>query len=302
MQGALFRLAPKEGGGGGGRRFREVRLVKGQFPPFVDFVCACLSLSLSLSLSLARSLSASARHAQCTKLFCTGTMHIGHGVILCAYINLPTGFRSNKGKLHSKIISSDMKDFFRRIQWCRSEVEIRTERRSNRRSKMAEKSRVTTTPRGRHESWCQASAVRGCHNDSLWHPLHTKEGDEISMFWGPCLQSSISRLSFSFLALFFCYAVSSCVYDHNHPYLVSERLFLAENEAFPYLRRALAHLRRALAILWDAAATWAVVIFVVVTAKQRSPKMSVACVQGPVDRSPYRSPPVTLNGHCGVIF
>ena len=30
-------------------------------------------------------------------------------------------------------------------------------------------------------------------------------------------------LSFSFLALFFCYAVSSCVYDHNHPYLVSDR-------------------------------------------------------------------------------
>ena len=131
------------------------------------------------------------------------------------------------------------------------------------------------------------------------------EGDEISMFWGPCLQSSISRLSFSFLALFCCYAVSFCVYDHNHPYLVSERLFLAENEAFPYLRRALAHLRRALAILWDAAATWPVVIFdqfVVVAAKQRSPKMSVACVQGPVDRLPYRSPPVTLNGHCGVIF
>ena len=112
------------------------------------------------------------------------------------------------------------------------------------------------------------------HNDSLWHPLHTKGGYEISMFWGPCLQSSISRLSFSFLALFFCYAVSSSVYDHNHPYLVSERLFLAENEAFPYLRRALAHPRRALAILWDAAATWPVVIFVVVAAKQRSPKMS----------------------------
>ena len=65
-----------------------------------------------------------------------------------------------KGKLHSKIISSDMKDFFRRIQWWGSEVEIRTGRRSNRRSKMAEKSRVTT-PHGRHESWCRASAVRG---------------------------------------------------------------------------------------------------------------------------------------------
>ena len=41
------------------------------------------------------------------------------------------------------------------------------------------------------------------HSDSLWHPLHTKEGDEISMFLVPCLQSSISTLSFSFLALFF---------------------------------------------------------------------------------------------------
>ena len=71
------------------------------------------------------------------------------------------------------------------------------------------------------------------HSDSLWHSLQTKEGDEISMFGGPCLQSSISTLSFSFLALFFfCCAVSSCVYDHNHPYLVSERLFLAENKAF----------------------------------------------------------------------
>ena len=140
------------------------------------------------------------------------------------------------------------------------------------------------------------------HNDSLWHPLHTKAGDEISMFWGPCLQSSISTLSFSFWALFFCYAVSSCVYDHNHPYLVSERLFLAENKAFPYLRRALAHPRRALAILWDAAATWPVVIFVVVAAKQRSPKMSVACVQGPVDRLPYRSPPVIWTGTAASFF
>ena len=153
-----------------------------------------------------------------------------------------------------------------------------------------------------NRQYCLAGIFFRGHNDSLRHPLHTKEGDEISMFWGPCLQSSISTLFFSFLALFFCYAVSSCVYDHNHPYLVSERLFLAENKAFPYLRRALAHPRRALAILWDAAATWPVVIFVVVATKQRSPKMSAACIQGLVDRSPYRSPPVILNGHCGVNF
>ena len=66
-----------------------------------------------------------------------------------------------KGKLHSKIISSDMKDFFRRIQWWSSEVEIRTGRRSNRRSKIAENLGWRRRPAGmRH--WCQASAVRGC--------------------------------------------------------------------------------------------------------------------------------------------
>ena len=70
-----------------------------------------------------------------------------------------------KGKLHSKIISSDMKDFFRRIQWWRSEVEIRTGRRSNRRSKMAEKSRVTT-PRGRHESLVQGVSSSRLRPDS----------------------------------------------------------------------------------------------------------------------------------------
>ena len=65
----------------------------------------------------------------------------------------------------------------------------------------------------------------------------------------PCLQSSISTLSFSFLALLFCYAVSSCVYDHNHPYLVSERLFLAENKAFRTCGELWRTRRRALAIL-----------------------------------------------------
>ena len=64
---------------------------------------------------------------------------------------------------------------------------------------------------------------------------------------------------------FFCYAVSS--YDHSHPYFVSECLFLAENKAFPYPRRVRA-------ILWVAAATCYVGIFVVVAAKKRSPNLA----------------------------
>ena len=91
---------------------------------------------------------------------------------------------------------------------------------------------------------------------------------------------SESALSFSFLALFFFAVQLALVSGDNHPHLVSERLFFAKNKAFPYLRRALAHPRRALAIHWDTAATCPVVIFVVVAAKQRSPKISVACVRG----------------------
>ena len=85
---------------------------------------------------------------------------------------------------------------------------------------------VDLRPSKEQQLW---QVCREAHNDSLWHPLHTKEGDEISMFWRLCLQSSISTLSFSFLALFFSYAVSPFVYEYNHPYLVSEGLFLAEN-------------------------------------------------------------------------
>ena len=91
-----------------------------------------------------------------------------------------------------------------------------------------------------------------------------------------------------FFCPFFCYAVSSCVYDHSHPYLVSECLFLAENKAFPYPRRLRAHPRRLRAILSDAAATCSVVIFVVVAEKKRSPNLSVSwlTLYGLVDRLP----------------
>ena len=84
------------------------------------------------------------------------------------------------------------------------------------------------------------------------------------------------NISGIFFAHLFCYAVSSCVHDHSHPYLVSECLFLAENKAFPYPRRLRAHPRRLRAILWDAAATCSVVIFVVVAANKRSPNLSVS--------------------------
>ena len=51
-----------------------------------------------------------------------------------------------------------MKDFFRKIQWWRSEVEIRT----GRRSKMAEKNLGWRRRAAGMSHWCQASAVRGC--------------------------------------------------------------------------------------------------------------------------------------------
>ena len=96
----------------------------------------------------------------------------------------------------------------------------------------------------------------------------------------PCFWCLVFGAQFQhFLEFFlpiFCYAVSSCVYDHSHPNLVSECLFPAENKAFPYPRRVRAHPRRVRAILWDAAATCSVVIFVAVATKKRSPNLSVS--------------------------
>ena len=59
-----------------------------------------------------------------------------------------------KGKLHSKIISSDIRsiDFFRRIRWWRSEVEVRTGRRSNRRRKKLARASI-----------CDVMAPHWCH-------------------------------------------------------------------------------------------------------------------------------------------
>ena len=133
--------------------------------------------------------------------------------------------------------------------------------------------------------WAQWFSVAPFAHKGRWRNFHIfgalSLGLNFNIFW-------------IFFAQFFCYAVSSCVYDLSHPYLVSECLFPAGNKASPYPRRLRAHPRRLRAILWDAAATCSVVIFVVVAEKKRSPNLSVS-----ID---YRSPPVTLDGHSSVIF
>ena len=118
------------------------------------------------------------------------------------------------------------------------------------------------------------SPITVIHSGTLLH----KKTEKVTKF--QCSWCFVFRAPFQYFLRAcwrsFCgYAVSSFVCDHNHPYLFSERLFLAENQDFPYSRRAEAHSRIAGAILWDAAATWPVAIFVVVAANQRSPKPSV---------------------------
>ena len=128
-----------------------------------------------------------------------------------------------------------------------------------------------------------------------------RKGTKFPCFWGLVFGAQFQHFLEFFLPIF-CSAVSSCVYDHSHPYLVSECLFLAENKAFPYPRRLRAHPRRLRAILWEAAATCPVVIFVVVAEKKRSPNLSGPWLTfyGLDDRLP--SPLVTLDGHSSVIF
>ena len=71
--------------------------------------------------------------------------------------------KSNKKKtaLQNYNIRSCKLFFFRKVWWWKHEIKIHTGTRSNRRPKMAKKSRVMTTwPVLRH--WCQASRIRGC--------------------------------------------------------------------------------------------------------------------------------------------
>ena len=130
------------------------------------------------------------------------------------------------------------------------------------------------------------------HSDSVEHPLHTKEGAHKGRWWNFHVFGAFSlglnfNIFWNFLPIFCC-SVSCCVYDHSNPYLVSECLFLAENKAFQYSQRVRAHPRRVRAILWDAAATCSVVIFMVVAAKKRSPNLSVSwlTLYGLVDQLP----------------
>ena len=83
--------------------------------------------------------------------------------LLSTEVDLPSMIKSNKKKtaLQNYNIRSCKLYFFRKVWWWKHEIKIHTGTRSNRRPKMAKKSRVMTTwPVLRH--WCQASRIRGC--------------------------------------------------------------------------------------------------------------------------------------------
>ena len=84
-------------------------------------------------------------------------------------------------------------------------------------------------------------------NTPLYTVIHSstlgiqRKVTKLPCFWCLVFRTQFQHFLGGFLAIFFYCAVSSCVYDHNHPHLVSERLFLAESKTFPYPRRARAH-------------------------------------------------------------
>ena len=153
---------------------------------------------------------------------------------------------------------------------------------------------AATQNRVNYDAFAQAPLHKNCDDRTLnsqWFSVapfaHKGRWRNFHVFGALSLGLNFN-IFWNFFCPFFCYAVSSCVYDHSHPYLVSECLFLAENKAFPYPRRVRAHPRRLRAILWDAAATCSVVIFVVVAEKKRSRNLSVSwlTLYGLVDRLP----------------
>ena len=116
------------------------------------------------------------------------------------------------------------------------------------------------------ENWPSVECVdlqqaRSWHADDVVQTPHVAFQFFFFFFFFEKLRLRLGRSDSLQLSHWHKFSVSG-VYDRNHPYLVSERLFLAENKAFPYPRRAGP-------ILWDAAATWPVVIFVAVARKQK---------------------------------
>ena len=79
-----------------------------------------------------------------------------------------------------------------------------------------------TQVRLKTKSFSQWFSVTPFAHKGRWRNFHVfgalSLGLNFNIFW-------------NLFAHFFCYVVSSCVYDHSHPYLVSECLFLAEHWA-----------------------------------------------------------------------
>ena len=81
-----------------------------------------------------------------------------------------TGCRIVKGKLHSRIIISDIVGFFSWVLWWRFKVKICTGTRSNRQSKMVKISRVTTA-RPVLNHWCQPQEFEAAEWSWIWPGL-----------------------------------------------------------------------------------------------------------------------------------
>ena len=121
-------------------------------------------------------------------------------------------------------------------------------------------------------------------------------------FGGLVFRAQFSTLSFSFLALFLCYAVSSCVDDHNHPYLVSERLFLAENKAFSVPAESSGAPAESSGYTLRRSGDLTCGHFRGHRREAEKPKNECSLRSGTGRSITVPIPAGNLNGHCGVIF
>ena len=119
---------------------------------------------------------------------------------------------------------------------------------------------------------------------------------------GPCLQSSISTLSFSFLALFFSMQLATVSMSTLTPTLSPSVFSLQRTGLF----RTCGELWRTRGELWlyslRCSGDLTCGHFRGRRGEAEKPKNQRSLSLGPVDRLPYRSQPVILNGHCGVIL
>ena len=130
------------------------------------------------------------------------------------------------------------------------------------------------------------STLTVIHSGTLLHKK--RKVTEFQCFWCFVFRAPFQIFSWSFLALSLCYAVSSCVCDHNHPYPLSLSVFSLQRTRLFRTRGEQGHTRREQGLYFEMLRRLDLWLFSWLSRRTREAQ-NLACLYGLVDRLPIPS-------------